>query len=67
MKSIGVTDLVALSACGSLRKDMKPGEFVIVDQFIDRTFQRSKTFLTKSVSHTSVLPIQFAIVWRHVS
>ena len=55
MKSIGVTDLVALSACGSLRGDMKPGEFVIVDQFIDRTFQRSKTFFDQEcVAHVSV-------------
>ena len=51
MKSIGVTDLIALSACGSLREDMKPGEFVIVDQFIDRTFQRSKTFFDKECFH----------------
>ena len=55
MKSIGVTDLIALSACGSLREDMKPGEFVIVDQFIDRTFQRSKTFFDQEcVAHVSV-------------
>ena len=55
LKSIGVTDIVALSACGSLREDMKPGEFVIVDQFIDRTFQRSKTFFDQGcVAHVSV-------------
>ncbi len=55
MKSIGVTDLIALSACGSLREDMKPGEFVIVDQFIDRTFQRPKTFFDQEcVAHVSV-------------
>ena len=55
MKSIGVTDLIALSACGSLRQDMKPGDFVIVDQFIDRTFQRSKTFFDQAcVAHISV-------------
>lgn len=55
LKSIGVTDIVALSACGSLREDMRPGEFVIVDQFIDRTFQRTKTFFDQGcVAHVSV-------------
>ena len=55
LKSIGVTDIVALSACGSLRENMKPGDFVIVDQFIDRTFQRPKTFFDqKCVAHVSV-------------
>jgi 5'-methylthioadenosine phosphorylase len=55
LKSIGVTEIVSLSACGSLRKDMNPGEFVIVDQFIDRTFQRSKTFFDQGcVAHVSV-------------
>ena len=60
LKSIGVTDIVALSACGSLREDMKPGEFVIVDQFIDRTFQRSKTFDQDCIAHVSVAD-RFAI------
>ena len=55
LKSIGVTDIVALSACGSLREDMKPGEFVIIDQFIDRTFQRTKTFFDQGcVAHVSM-------------
>ena len=45
MKSLGVSDIISISACGSLRTDYKPGEFVIVDQFIDRTFSRKKTFL----------------------
>jgi 5'-methylthioadenosine phosphorylase len=44
LKMLGVTDIVAMSACGSLREDMKPGDFVLVDQFIDRTFQREKSF-----------------------
>ncbi len=44
MKRLGVTDLVAVSACGSFREDMAPGDFVIVDQFIDRTFAREKSF-----------------------
>jgi 5'-methylthioadenosine phosphorylase len=44
LKRVGVTDLVSVSACGSLREDLPPGTFVIVDQFIDRTFAREKTF-----------------------
>ncbi|MGB2319776.1 MAG: S-methyl-5'-thioadenosine phosphorylase [Candidatus Puniceispirillum sp.] len=55
MKSLGVTDILSISACGSLRKDYKPGEFVIVDQFIDRTFARKKTFFDGAcVAHVSV-------------
>jgi 5'-methylthioadenosine phosphorylase len=44
LKRAGVTDIVSVSACGSLREDLPPGTFVIVDQFIDRTFAREKTF-----------------------
>lgn len=44
MKRVGVTDILSLSACGSLREDLAPGTFVIVDQFIDRTFGREKSF-----------------------
>ncbi len=44
MKRAGVTDLVSVSACGSFRENLKPGTFVIVDQFIDRTFAREKSF-----------------------
>ena len=55
LKMLGVTDIVAMSACGSLREDMKPGEFVLVDQFIDRTFKREKSFFNQScVAHVSV-------------
>ena len=55
MKSLGVTDILSISACGSLREDYKPGEFVIVDQFIDRTFARKKTFFDGAcVAHVSV-------------
>ena len=55
LKSIGVTDILAVSACGSLREDMKPGEFVLVDQFIDRTFLRQKSFFTGGcVAHVSM-------------
>ena len=44
LKRLGCTDLVALSAVGSLRADFVPGDFVVVDQYIDRTFQREKSF-----------------------
>jgi 5'-methylthioadenosine phosphorylase len=44
LKRAGVTDIVSLSACGSLREDLPPGTFVIIDQFVDRTFARNKTF-----------------------
>lgn len=44
LKRIGVTDLVSLSACGSLKESLSPGTFVLVDQFIDRTFARDKSF-----------------------
>jgi 5'-methylthioadenosine phosphorylase len=44
MKRLGVTDLLSVSAVGSLREDLPPGTFVLVDQFIDRTFAREKSF-----------------------
>ena len=55
LKRLGVTDVVAVSACGSFREHMAPGDFVIVDQFIDRTFAREKSFFgTGCVAHVSV-------------
>jgi len=44
LKRLGCTDLVAVSAVGSLREDYRPGDFVLVDQYIDRTFARPKSF-----------------------
>src|ERR1035437_9752553 len=44
LKRSGVTDLISVSAVGSLRENLRPGIFVIVDQFIDRTFVRGKSF-----------------------
>jgi 5'-methylthioadenosine phosphorylase len=44
LKRLGCTDVVAVSAVGSLREDYRPGDFVIVDQYIDRTFARPKSF-----------------------
>ena len=44
LKQLGVTDIVSVSAVGSLKEDLPPGKFIIIDQFIDRTFARNKTF-----------------------
>lgn len=55
LKRLGVTDVISVSACGSFRDEMAPGDFVIVDQFIDRTFAREKSFFgTGCVAHVSV-------------
>lgn len=55
LKRAGVTDLVSVSAVGSLREDLKPGTFVIADQFIDRTFAREKSFFGSGlVAHISM-------------
>ncbi len=55
LKRSGVTEILSLSAVGSLREDLPPGHFVIVDQFIDRTFAREKSFFgTGCVAHVSV-------------
>jgi 5'-methylthioadenosine phosphorylase len=55
LKRVGVTDLVSVSAVGSLREDLRPGMFVIVDQFIDRTFAREKSFFGSGlVAHVSM-------------
>ena len=55
LKSLGVTDVVAVSAVGSLREDFAPGDFVIVDQYIDRTFAREKSFFGPGcVAHVSL-------------
>ena len=55
LKRAGVTDLVSVSACGSLREEYPPGHFVLVDQFIDRTFAREKSFFgTGCVAHVSL-------------
>ncbi|TRD23047.1 S-methyl-5'-thioadenosine phosphorylase [Palleronia caenipelagi] len=55
LKRLGVTDILSVSACGSFREEMAPGDFVLVDQFIDRTFAREKSFFgTGCVAHVSV-------------
>ena len=55
LKSLGVTDVLSVSAVGGLRADLPPGTFVVVDQFIDRTFAREKSFFgTGMVAHVSM-------------
>ena len=55
LKRLGVTDVISVSACGSFRENMAPGDFVIVDQFIDRTVARAKSFFGSGcVAHVSV-------------
>ncbi|MDB3954152.1 S-methyl-5'-thioadenosine phosphorylase [Alphaproteobacteria bacterium] len=55
LKKLGVTEIISLSAVGSLREDLAPGAFVIVDQFIDRTFARTKSFFgTGLVAHVTM-------------
>jgi 5'-methylthioadenosine phosphorylase len=55
LKRAGVTDLISISACGSFREDLPPGTFVIVDQFIDRTFARETSFFGKGcVAHVAM-------------
>ncbi len=55
LKRAGVTDLVSVSAVGSLREDLAPGAFVLVDQFIDRTFAREKSFFGAGITaHVSM-------------
>jgi len=49
LKQLGVTDLLSVSAVGSLKENLPPGKFVIVDQFIDRTFSRNKTFFDDEI------------------
>ena len=55
MKQQEVTDIISVSAVGSLKENLEPGKFVIVDQFIDRTFSRTKTFFDEEiVAHVSM-------------
>ena len=55
LKRLGVTDIISVSACGSFREEMAPGDFVILDQFVDRTVNREKSFFgTGCVGHVSL-------------
>ncbi|MFI5003297.1 MAG: S-methyl-5'-thioadenosine phosphorylase, partial [Reyranellales bacterium] len=49
LKRAGVTDLVSLSACGSFKEELPPGTFVLVDQFVDRTYKRESSFFGKGL------------------
>ena len=62
LKQLGVTDIISVSAVGSLKEDLPPGKFVIVDQFIDRTFARKKLFLMKILLHMFQWLIQHQMV-----
>ncbi|MFP3920978.1 MAG: S-methyl-5'-thioadenosine phosphorylase [Dichotomicrobium sp.] len=66
MKRAGVTDLVSVSACGSFREELSPGTFVLVDQFIDRTFARAKSFFGEGcVAHVAIAdPVSPALADR---
>src|SRR5437867_4486918 len=55
LKRVGVTDLVSLSACGSFKEELPPGTFVLVDQFVDRTYRRENSFFGRGcVAHVSM-------------
>jgi 5'-methylthioadenosine phosphorylase len=55
LKRAGVTDLVSLSACGSFKEELPPGTFVLIDQFVDRTYRRASSFFGKGcVAHVSM-------------
>ena len=55
LKQAGVTDIVSLSACGSFRHELPPGLFVLIDQFVDRTFRREASFFGDGcVGHVSM-------------
>jgi len=55
LKRVGVTDLVSLSACGSFKEELPPGSFVLIDQFVDRTYNRPSSFFGKGcVAHVSM-------------
>src|ERR1700758_1241525 len=55
LKRAGVTDLISLSACGSFKEELPPGTFVLVDQFVDRTYRRESSFFGEGcVAHVSM-------------
>jgi 5'-methylthioadenosine phosphorylase len=55
LKRAGVTDLISLSACGSFKQELSPGTFVLVDQFVDRTYKRESSFFGRGcVAHVSM-------------
>lgn len=66
LKRVGVTDLVSLSACGSFKETLPPGTFVLVDQFVDRTYKRESSFFGKGlVAHVSMAhPVSPNLLYR---
>jgi len=55
LKRVGVTDLVSLSACGSFKEELPPSKFVLIDQFVDRTYKRESSFFGEGcVAHVSM-------------
>ena len=68
LKRAGVTDVIAVSACGSYRRDLYPGLFVLADQFIDRTFKRETSFFgTGCVAHVGFAHPTSAILRKRVA
>jgi 5'-methylthioadenosine phosphorylase len=67
LKRTGVSEIISVSAVGSLKEELKPGMFVIVDQFIDRTFARKKSFFTSGlVAHISMANPVCSRLGRHI-
>ena len=67
LKSLGCTDVLSVSAVGSLREDLPPGTFVVVDQFIDRTVARANSFFGSGcVAHVSLAQPVCSRLGRHV-
>ena len=68
MKRAGVTEILSISAVGSLKEEYAPGHFVLVDQFIDRTFARQKTFFEEGcVAHVSLADPVCSRLGDHIS
>lgn len=68
MKSLGVTDIIAPNACGSLQAHVKPGDFVVCDQFVDRTSGRKDTFYDGPiVTHVSAADPYCPILRKHAA
>ncbi|UGA48322.1 S-methyl-5'-thioadenosine phosphorylase [Bradyrhizobium quebecense] len=68
LKRAGVTDLVALSACGSFKEELPPGTFVLVDQFVDRTHKRESSFFGRGcVAHVSMAHPVSPLLAKHLA
>ena len=68
MKRAGVTEIISISAVGSLKEEYAPGHFVVIDQFIDRTFARKKSFFEEGcVAHVSMADPVCARLARHLA